>query len=347
MHLPEFLPWQKDIASQWLGNKERFSHAWIIYGIPGIGKLKFAHAAATGLLCESSLNGMACGHCESCGWVKSGNHPDLRIVLPDATAVKEGFVTTPENDEASGAKKTLSQDIRIEQVRQLEKLFNVSTHRGGYRVIVLYPAESLNAASSNALLKVLEEPPENTIFLLVTHAIQRLLPTLLSRCRRLALPVPESQVALDWLQKNGVADGQVWLAATGGAPLSALAFSQSDYEPVKYWLSAFADKLAHREMPNLDKLAELLEKLQAKQWLDSLQRFVFDINLNRYGQVSRYFPTLGKNASIIAGNMAADKITQLLKWLTEQQRIADHPLNARLFIMSTLQRVALSCISKS
>ncbi|NLY34427.1 MAG: DNA polymerase III subunit delta' [Alcaligenaceae bacterium] len=347
MHLPEFLPWQKDIASQWLGNKERFSHAWIIYGIPGIGKLKFAHAAATGLLCESSLNGMACGHCESCGWVKSGNHPDLRIVLPDATAVKEGFVTTPENDEASGAKKTLSQDIRIEQVRQLEKLFNVSTHRGGYRVIVLYPAESLNAASSNALLKVLEEPPENTIFLLVTHAIQRLLPTLLSRCRRLALPVPESQVALDWLQKNGVVDGQVWLAATGGAPLSALAFSQSDYEPVKYWLSAFADKLAHREMPNLDKLAELLEKLQAKQWLDSLQRFVFDINLNRYGQVSRYFPTLGKNASIIAGNMAADKITQLLKWLTEQQRIADHPLNARLFIMSTLQRVALSCISKS
>lgn len=347
MHLPEFLPWQKDIASQWLGNKERFSHAWIIHGIPGIGKLEFAHAAATGLLCESSHNGIACGHCESCGWVKSGNHPDLRIVLPDAIAVKEGFVTTPENDEESGTKKTLSQDIRIEQVRQLEKLFNVSTHRGGYRVIVLYPAESLNAASSNALLKVLEEPPENTIFLLVTHTIQRLLPTLLSRCRRLALPVPDSQIALDWLQKNGVEDGRVWLAATGGAPLSALAFSQSDYEPVKYWLSAFADKLAHREMPNLDKLAELLEKLQAKQWLDSLQRFVFDINLNRYGQVSRYFPTLGKNASIIAGNMAADKISQLLKWLTEQQRLADHPLNARLFIMSTLQRVALSCISKS
>lgn len=346
MHIPEFLPWQTAMASQWLGNKERFSHAWIIHGIPGIGKLKFAHAAASSLLCESSHNGIACGHCESCGWVKSGNHPDLRMVLPDALAVKEGLATAAENDEESGSKKSLSQDIRIEQVRQLEKLFTVSTHRGGYRVIVLYPAESLNAASSNALLKVLEEPPTNTIFLLVTHSIQRLLPTLLSRCRRLALPVPETAMALAWLQKNGLEDGQVWLAATGGAPLSALAFSQSDYEPVKYWLSAFGDKLAHREMPNLDKLAEQLEKVPAKQWLDSLQRFVFDINLNCFGQASRYFPALGKNASIIAANMAADKISQLLKWLAEQQRIADHPLNARLFIISTLQRVALSCISK-
>ncbi|NLY65264.1 MAG: DNA polymerase III subunit delta', partial [Alcaligenaceae bacterium] len=307
MEAPKFLPWQTEIAAQWLGNKERFSHAWIIHGIEGIGKFQFAHAAANSLLCETPKNGIACGHCESCAWVKSGNHPDLRVVLSDAMAIQQGFATSAESEEEGGSKKTISQDIRIEQVRQLEKLFNVSTHRGGYRVIVLYPAESLNTASANALLKVLEEPPENTIFLLVTHSIQRLLPTLLSRCRRLALPVPDQALALSWLQEKGVEEASVWLAATGGAPLSAFKYSQSEHEPVRYWLSAFAEALARREMPDLDKMAELLDKLPAAQWIDSLQRFVFDIYLNCHGQTPRYFPVLAQRTAAIGVNMAAEK----------------------------------------
>src|SRR3546814_11219249 len=81
--LAQFLPWQRDFAANWLSQRERFAHAWLIHGLPGIGKRQFALAAAGSLLCESPNHGLACGHCAACLWLISGNHPALRPIRPD------------------------------------------------------------------------------------------------------------------------------------------------------------------------------------------------------------------------------------------------------------------------
>jgi DNA polymerase-3 subunit delta' len=100
----------------------------------------------------------------------------------------------------SAKSKTPSKDIKIEQIRNLADFMNISTHRQGLRVVVLYPAEALNTPASNALLKTLEEPPPGTLFLLASNSLDRLLPTILSRCRKFALPMPSHEQALTWLK---------------------------------------------------------------------------------------------------------------------------------------------------
>src|SRR5690606_31393121 len=154
---------------------------------------------------------MACGHCPACTWYASGNHPDFRRVRPEAVALAEGQAEEAVTDEAGGdaeekkaGKRAPSREIRIEQIRALESWANTGTHRGGLRIVLLYPAESLNTISANGLLKILEEPPPQTVFLLVADAPDRLLPTLVSRCRRLPLGTPDRESALAWLQEQGV-----------------------------------------------------------------------------------------------------------------------------------------------
>ncbi|TAM89143.1 MAG: DNA polymerase III subunit delta', partial [Candidimonas sp.] len=181
----DFLPWQVDIARNWLGSRDRFAHAWLIHGLGGIGKRRFAIAAAASLLCEQPRRGLACGHCAACHWFAGGNHPDLRRIRPEVVALEEGEDAAASDAVAGATARAPSAEIRVEQLRTLSGWFNTATHRGGWRVAILYPAAALNAISANALLKVLEEPPEHTVFLIVADAPDRLLPTLVSRCRRL------------------------------------------------------------------------------------------------------------------------------------------------------------------
>lgn len=348
MSLAEFAPWHLEAARQWLSQRERFAHAWLIHGAAGIGKLDFAAAAAASLLCESPRQGLACGACVACTWVASGNHPDLRRIRPDAVAEQEGQASaevTPEADEpvSGAAKKTASKEIRIDQIRALESWFNTATHRGGWRVAVVYPAQALNAISANALLKVLEEPPAHTVFLLVADAPDRLLPTLVSRCRRLPLAMPDAPTALQWLQKQGLTQAEDWLAAAGGAPLSARRLAAQGDSPVAPWLAAMVTALADGQAVDIGSLAETLEKLPAAVWLDTLQRALTDLNLVAHGAPPRYFPSLGKALSAIAARAQPSRLAETARWLTRQRALAGHPLNGKLFAHASLQRVVLSC----
>lgn len=347
--IPRFFPWQTTQASQWLGDRSRFAHAWLLHGAPGIGKLTFARAAAASLLCEHPSQGIACGACESCGWIANDAHPDFRLVLPERLAQHYGLLDAGVADSDDVGGKKASGEIRIDQVRQLDTFLSVTTHRSGLRVIILFPVESLNTASANYLLKSVEEPPAGTVFLLVTHAPDKVLPTLLSRCRRLSLPMPEQAQSLAWLQEQGMAptDADNWLHASGGAPVGALTLSQSSTEPVAYWLGAFAQSLADKTMPELADYLAKLEKLQPVEWLGTLQRFFTDLMLHKNGLPLRYFPKLLPFVKAIADTLSTQRISQTSGWLLQQQRIADHPLNARLFIQSVLQRICVTCLSKN
>lgn len=343
MNLVQFYPWQIDTAQNWLQQRERFSHAWLIHGPEGIGKLNFCLASATALLCTSSQKGLACGKCSSCHWMSLGNHMDFRLVLPDALSEALGFA----NDSVEKTEETkLSNEIRIDQIRQLEDFMGLTTHQGGLRVVVLGPAEALNHASANAILKVLEEPNRNTIFLLFTHAIQKLLPTIISRCRRLPLNLPAPVQAQTWLQEQGLADPELSLAAAAGAPLLALKLSQSPIEPLCYWLNDFVADLMARRMPDLDDFVNRLEKVSNQQWIDSLQRLCVDFHLLHFDLKARFFPGLVNVTKDFTRQINPLKLSELQEYLKGQQRLSGHPLNPKLFIQSTLQRVAISCLAR-
>ena len=356
MSVAAFLPWHQQVAEQWLGHRERFAHAWLIHGLAGIGKKEFALAAAASLLCEEPVKGMACGKCLACGWVNSGNHPDLKRIRPETIALEEG--AEQESDESTGAqgevasaqdatsasKRAPSKEIRAEQIRGLESWFNNATHRGGWRVALIYPAESLNAISANALLKVLEEPPAHTIFLLVADAPDRLLATLLSRCRRLPLATPALHVAHEWLTAQGVKQADGWLAACGGAPLLAKKLAAQGHQPCPDWLSTFVNSLSQSNMPDIGALADMLSKSAPAEWLDALQRLSVDLMLAANHIPCRYFPSLEKPLKSMVAGRPSTGLSDLAAFLNDQRRLAGHPLSAKLFAHSVMQRIATVCL---
>ena len=137
---------------------------------------------------------------------------------------------------------------------------NMSTHRQGKRVVMLYPAEALNEASANALLKTLEEPPPETVFLLVSNSLDRLLPTILSRCRKFVMGSPRREQALPWLQAEGVADAEAWLAEQGGAPLAAQEMAHSELR------APIDELLVHLATPGTEGALKTAERLRKFRW---------------------------------------------------------------------------------
>jgi len=332
--IPGFLPWQQALARDWLADRDRFAHAWLVHGLPGIGQLEFAEAGAASLLCESPQAGLACGQCQACRWVQAGNHPDLRRIRPDAVAVQEG---AGEEADESGGKKQPSREIRIEQIRNLLPWFNTATHRGGWRVSLLYPAEALNTVAANALLKILEEPPAHTVFLLVAQAPDRLLPTLVSRCRRLPLPVPAAPQALAWLQEQGVDHAAARLAAAGGAPLLARQHAAAGQPAIPGWLDRFLDLAAGGGAAAA--LADALVAEDTAAWVDAFQRLWLDLGLAARGLPARYYPERGDRIRALAQALDPAALARCGQWLQEQRRLAGHPLNPKLLADHAAQRL--------
>jgi len=257
-------------------------------------------------------------------------------VRPEAleTAVADdGEAADEDGKKSAKAAKTPSKDIRIDQIRALADFMNISTHRRGLRVVLLYPAEALNAPAANALLKTLEEPPLGTVFLLVTHNPDRLLPTILSRCRKFALRMPAQEEALSWLQQQGVADADAWLAEQGGAPLAVQArLAQGGRE----MLDALLQQLAHPSADGALKTAEQLQKTPLVDQVTWLQRWLYDLFSLKLTGTIRYYPRYRKQLAALASRADTGALLRLLKSAGERAAVAGHPLSAKLFIEDML-----------
>lgn len=330
-------PWQHTDWQRLQQMRDRLPHALLFHGHEGIGKVAFVERFAASLLCERPVaGGHACGACDSCGWFAQYGHPDYRRVRPDALdddGDEESDGDDAGKDRGKKNSKTPSKDIRIEQVRSLATFMNVSTHRSGLRVVLLYPAEALNAASANALLKTLEEPPPETVFLLVTHRIDRLLPTILSRCRQFALAMPEAGTAARWLAAQEVRDPERWLAEQGGAPLAALEAAHGDSGAERDEL------LAHLAKPGEAAalvVAERLQKVPLARLVAWQQRWLYDLlSLKLSGRV-RYFPHSRQQLAALSERVSAEALQEALRDANRRRAVADHPLSARLFLEDML-----------
>lgn len=330
-------PWQSGDWERLQQLRSHWPHALLLHGQAGIGKLQFAQHLAKGLLCESPhADGQPCGACPACTWFAQGNHPDYRAVVPEALAGLVGPAGADDKEDAKAdkgdadeGKKTRapSKEIRIEQVRALLDFTGVGSHRGGLRVAVLYPAEALNVAAANALLKTLEEPPAGVVFLLVSTRIDRLLPTIISRCRQWPMSTPAPQEAQAWLTQQGVADPAGLLAEAGGAPLAALALSQDDNRALRDWTLG---QLAAGAACDAFACGETLQKLPVPLVLGWLQRWVYDLLAERTAGRPRYYPQSATALARCAANLDAPALARYLKSVTRQRAVENHPLNARL-----------------
>ena len=225
----EVLPWTLPLLQQLFASRASWPHAMLFTGAAGTGKRSVAMHVAQALLCESPrADGFACAECPSCRYFAAGQHPDLRVLEPLKV------------DDDGDVKRVDS--IQVEKVRELRELVELTAHRGGNRVGLIVPAERMNIEAANALLKTLEEPPAGTYLLLVSHQPGRLLPTIVSRCRRIPVPVPARAEAVRWLAAQGVADAAGVLAQANGAPIAALGLADPGAQAERAaWLAALAE----------------------------------------------------------------------------------------------------------
>jgi DNA polymerase-3 subunit delta' len=333
----DIYPWQQEAWLQLQQLRARMPHAILFHGAAGIGKSHFIERYAQSLLCEDvRQDGHACGLCASCGWFLQKNHPDYRRLRPEAL---EDELLPDGDDDVDGAKKTAkstkapSKEIKIEQVRALADFMNISTHRQGLRVVVLYPAEALNTPASNALLKTLEEPPPGTVFLLASHSLDRLLPTILSRCRKFALPMPSHQQALNWLKAEGVPDADAWLSEQGGAPLLARQQAETGNRDET---QALLQLLAHPTIEGALKTAEKLQKMPLNALVSCVQRWLHDVFSCKLAGVIRYYPRHRADLAGLAARVQINALSSLVKSVNERRAIAEHPLSPKLFIEDLL-----------
>ena len=315
-------PWLVQPFAEWCAGFERLHHAWLLQGSAGIGKGALAHAMAAALLCEApDHQGDACGQCPGCHLMAEGHHPDFRHLTPP--------------DEEDDKKTRKLPVINIEQVREVIDFVWLSSHRGGRRVVLIEPADALNTAAANAILKVLEEPPEGVVFLLVTSRPGRLLPTIRSRCRVFNVPLPPAVMAREWLATHGLASPDARLAFHGGAPLAAQADEHAAI------MEIVLGQLARgRALDVLDAAQEILKPLGKKTSLqpvwDIVMRWLVDLAQVALAGSGRYFPAEGPKLEKLASQLDFDSLFRFHQTISADLAVLHHTLDNRLLLESWL-----------
>ncbi|QIQ86078.1 DNA polymerase III subunit delta' [Erythrobacter sp.] len=194
----------------------RMHHGWILAGKKGLGKHDFALAAAAELVAEAGVPQPS----------DPANHPDILTLTYGPKDDKA------EKAAADGKPHELARSIRVKQIRAMQRRLTTRPTLGSRRVVIIDPADDLERASANALLKSLEEPPPGTFFLLVTHSPARLLPTIRSRCRVLRFPpLSDAQLSamLDAAGASSDPEARAGaLKAAEGSFGAAMRFAQQD-----------------------------------------------------------------------------------------------------------------------
>lgn len=312
-----------------LARRQQLPHSLLLVGQKGLGKFALARQFVASLLCEEpQADGRACGKCLACNWYSQGNHPDFRLLQPDALG---------DESEVEDGKKKPSQQITIDQVRGLDDFLIVGTHRAGLRIILVNPAEAMNRNTANALLKTLEEPAPDTLFLLVSNEPLRLLPTIRSRCQVVPVATPQPALAAQVLAAAGLPDAGRWLALAGGSPGLALELSASGQGT---WLETLVKRLAAgRHADPLGLAAEFEKlvkdskgKLLLKTVVEALQKWLVDLSLAKNGLPVRYFLPQQATISGLADIIPALSLIHSYRDMIKRRQEAEQPLNARLFL---------------
>lgn len=212
-------------------------HAYLFAGPEGVGKATAARLLAQAANCDRASGDPPCGECPPCTKIARGVHPDVVAIAEERAMARAG------RWEPRGG-RTPSKDIVVDQVRELvDRRLSLRRFEGRRRFVILDPADAMNMQAQNALLKTLEEPPDDTTLVLVAAGGDALLPTIRSRCLRVAFaPLPAAAIE-ERLRAAGRSEGEARLAAalSGGSLGRALAL---DAESLRARRAAVAEAAA-------------------------------------------------------------------------------------------------------
>jgi len=249
-------------ASAWSSRK--LHHAWLLAGPRGVGKASFAHAAARRVLAEAAgppfdLPGLETDDAHPIvKLVEAGSHPDMRRLVR-LTNEKTG---------------NLNRSIKVEQIRELGEFMAMTAGLSPWRVVIIDSVDDLETSGANALLKILEEPPANTLFFLVSHAPGRLLPTIRSRCRRLEFSALDDDAMTSVLEVRtasvSAAEHSKIIAMSFGSAGRALAFAELGLAK----LEDAAVAILRQGDPTNARRSELAQELGKKALADRYAAFL-------------------------------------------------------------------------
>jgi DNA polymerase III subunit delta' len=277
----------------------------------------FALALAHALLCaHPGPNGLACGQCSQCALMKAGTHPDLMCLVPEA--LQADFVA--EKD------KKPSKSIKIDQLRALENNFVLSSQRGGRKVVLIYPAQTLGVVPANALLKTLEEPPANTFFIVVSELWSQVLPTIRSRCLVQTLAQPSQADKLAWLEQHAIQHPKRWLELASGRVDKALLMAQ---DPVWLPLLKLMPYLLHGSQTDAMGLANDMSKAELRRVIEALSLWMCDLLAMSTQAPARFFAAQSSAIQTLIARMDAERAAAFADQLNQLARVAEHPLSAR------------------
>lgn len=241
-------------------------HALLLHGVSGLGKKHFAHSLATYLLCAQK-DKQACGQCKSCKLMLAQTHPDFYCIQPEAA----------------------SKVIRVDQIRELITQLNQTTQLNLYKIAIINPADTLHVSAANSLLKTLEEPPPNTLLMLVTHQLAMLPATIRSRCQMINFLPPKVGEIKIWLAQKLTSshmDDDLLITLAEGAPLRAVELSQPNkLEKRKQFIEQIVD-IANSKKEPVQTAAQFLKTNLSEifAWLESmimdLIRLKLDISIH-------------------------------------------------------------------
>ena len=324
-------PWIAPVLDKLPHAAKALPRALLLTGRPGLGKRATAMFLVQSLLCETRREELkACGTCASCRLYQVGNHPDLRML--EVGQEEEGASSNAAEDDAAPAKKA-SKQISVEKIRTLTEFLTITSHRGGAKVVCIVPAEAMHPSAANAVLKILEEPPGETWFLLVSHQPERLLPTIRSRCFHLPFTLPDPGLALAWLKGQGIERGELALAQGGYAPLAALERAGDE----TFWSQrkALLDSMAATGFDPV-RAADDAEDVDGGLVATLLSQWAYDVVALKSGGKIRYHLDYAASLQKIAGATAFDELMTWYDAVIQFGRVAQHPLNKRLAMESLL-----------
>jgi DNA polymerase III subunit delta' len=236
----KFPPWLEAESNRLatLLERKQLPHALLMHGPIGVGRRSLATWLALRLLGEgAAIPDFIQNHIEQSDEEAASTHPDFRLIEPE-----EG-------------KKT----IAIDQIRELIEALSLTSHQGGAKVVVISPAQAMTKEAANCLLKTLEEPTDNSYLILVVESLSRLPSTVISRCHRIRVALPDHQIAASWLNSiDPAVNWPVVLKLSAGAPLAALALQQTGFV-------ALAEKL-EQDLAALSQGNESAARV-AKRWV--------------------------------------------------------------------------------
>jgi DNA polymerase III subunit delta' len=312
------------------------AHALLLHAPGALGQFDLALALALAWLCETPADGRACGRCAACRLMDAHSHPDFHLLLPDALRATSGWSSSNEaeagdDSEGKASKAKPSREIKIDALRAAIDWSQRTSARGGAKVLVIHPAQSMNAVTANALLKTLEEPPGRLRLVLTADDPEALLPTVRSRCQRLPIGTPSAAAGSAWLAGQGVADADVLLAAAGGQVQAALALHVEGISAAAWSQLPDAVRRGH---------AVALSAWPVPRLVDALHKLCHDL-LALHGRGKPRFFTLAALAS--ATRPALPPLPALAAWQIELLRAArhdEHPWHAPLRVDALVAQAA-------